>query len=69
MKRILLNISIVIVALFIIASYMYFTHGSLEEFPTQEQEEKVEIVTSAFVVLFTGLEVVLICLRMKMKKR
>lgn len=69
MKRILLNISIIIVALFIYTSYMYFINGSLEMYPTPEQEEKVKIFTSTCIVLFTGLEIVLICLRIKMKKR
>ncbi|QEH69311.1 hypothetical protein QTL86_06595 [Cellulosilyticum sp. ST5] len=69
MKRILLNISIVIVALFIIVFYMYFVNGSLEMYPTPEREEGIKEVTSTLVILFAGLEIVLICLRIKMKKR
>ena len=69
MKRILLNISIIIVALFIYTSYMYFVNGSLEMYPTPEQEEKVKIFTSTCIVLFTGIEIDIICLRIKKKKR
>ena len=34
----------------------YFVHGSLEEFPTSEQQDKVRLVSGIGLLLFSGLE-------------
>ena len=39
---------------------MYFLNGSLEEFPTEEQQEKVKIVTGGLSVIFLIIELLLV---------
>ena len=38
----------------------YFVHGSLEEFPTDEQQDKVRLVSGLAFLIFAGLEVLVI---------
>lgn len=71
--KIIKNIVITTVAL--IAAFMFvigifmITNGSLEEFPTNEQIEKVRIVGIFFVTLGTSIEAIILKEIYKLKKK
>lgn len=65
----LTNTFIVAGLLCLALSISYFLHGSLEEFPTEEQQGKVKIGTSMMIFFFTLLEIVLFAIRGFVKKR
>jgi len=71
--KIIKNIVITTVAL--IAAFMFvigifmITNGSLEEFPTNEQIEKVRIVGIFFVTLGTSIEAIILKEIYKSKKK
>jgi Na+/H+ antiporter NhaC len=69
MKKTILNTLICTVFIFLVASVLYYFNGSLEMYPTEEQHEKVRIVTGLFSVLLVILEVSLVSLRIKIAKR
>jgi hypothetical protein len=57
-KAVLLLLMIA-VALLLCLDVAYLLHGSLEEFPTPEQSNKIRVVTSVLAVLLLGVEVAL----------
>lgn len=65
MKRVILNILIIIFAFLIIGSIFAFINGSLETFPNAEQIEKARIAAIGVGVISTFVEVLLIRLRFK----
>ena len=67
MKSFLLNISIVIVFIVLVMFVLYFFNGSLEMFPTPEQQEKVHIVSSMGIAVTMIIEIVLIIINKKTK--
>lgn len=66
MKKVLIDILIVVFAIVIIGAVVMFLNGSLEEFPTEEQIEKVRI--SASVVGVIGLLIEFFLVRLRLKK-
>ncbi len=44
----------------LLLALIYFLNGSLEEFPTEEQQEKVKIVTGGLSVIFLIIELLLV---------
>lgn len=66
MKRVILNILIILFAFIIILALMTFINGSLEAFPTDEQIEKTRI--SSAMVGFFSLMVELFLIRLRLKK-
>ena len=65
MKKVVLNILIVVFALLVIGSVFAFINGSLEMYPTEEQIEKSRIAAAAFGIITLSVEVFLIRLRVK----
>lgn len=47
MKKIIINIALFIVSVLAILALCYFVNGSLEMYPTEEQQEKIRIVSMA----------------------
>lgn len=64
----LLNITILVVFIMILLNFMYLFNGSFEEFPTEEQEEKISIVTSIIGIFLFIIEVILVGLRILIGK-
>ena len=57
--RVALPLSMAVVAVVLAADIAYLMVGSLEQFPTAEQEDKVRRVTGAIAVLLITLEIAL----------
>ena len=57
--RIPILLALLVVGVLLVADIAYLFRGSLEEFPTPEQESKVRVVTSAIAILLIGVEVAL----------
>jgi hypothetical protein len=53
------GLGMVVTGLLLLLAVLYFARGSLEEFPTAEQQDKVRTVTGAAALLLAGLEVAL----------
>jgi len=47
---------------------VYFVHGSLEDFPTDEQQGKVRIVSGAGIFIFTLLEALVVVALLRGRK-
>ena len=52
-------LAMAVVALLLAVDIAYLVSGSLEQFPTAEQEDKVRIVSSAIAVLLIVIEIAL----------
>ncbi|MBR5950463.1 MAG: hypothetical protein IKZ87_03415 [Actinomycetaceae bacterium] len=65
--RIVLNILIVLSALGFLAGLLYFVNGSLEMFPTAEQEETARIV--AIVIMVSNALLCAVCIIARTKTR
>ena len=65
MKRVALDILIIVLALIVIGSALVFKNGSLEMYPTEEQIEKARIVATVVGIISIFLEIFLIRLRVK----
>jgi hypothetical protein len=65
----ILNILIIVILFLIFLDILYFFSGSLELIPSEEQNEKIHIVTIFMGLLLTAVELILIFIRIKMKKR
>ena len=66
--RIVIDILIVVFIVLFLLSLLYFMIGSLEMNPTEEQQDKIKIVT-AFLMLFFGiLSIGCIGIRVKLKR-
>lgn len=50
--KILLNIAIIFVTILAVLGVLYFIHGSLEMFPTEEQVNKAQ-TSAIFIVVFS----------------
>src|SRR5688500_15054771 len=57
--RITILLSMVVVGILLCLDLAYLMRGSLEQFPTAEQEDKVRWVTAAIAMLLLAVEVVL----------
>ena len=64
---VVITATLVAVLMFVIGIFM-ITTGSLEEFPTNEQIEKVRIVGMFLVILGTSIEVIIFKAINKLKK-
>ena len=69
MKKTILNILICVVLLFLIFFVSYFFNGSLEMYPTEEQQEKVRLITGLLSILLAIIEMVLVLLRFRIAKQ
>lgn len=47
----------------------YFFHGSLEWYPTDEQQEKVKIVTAIIAILLAVVETVIVALLLRLFRK
>ena len=65
MKKLVLNILIVFVSLILLISIIYYFNGSLEMYPTEEQIEKVKIVSAVIGIISLISDIFLIKLRLK----
>ena len=54
--RYVLWLVMAVVGVALIVDILYLLNGSLEQFPTEEQEDKVRTVTSAIAVLLSATE-------------
>jgi hypothetical protein len=59
-RRLILWLLLVALAVPALLLSAYFVHGSLEEFPTDEQQEKVRLVSGVGFLIFAGLEALVI---------
>ena len=55
----MIRAAMIAVGLALLAYALYFAHGSLEMFPTEEQQQKVRLVTGMTGVFLASLEVAL----------
>ena len=62
MKKVVLIIMIIAIALILIASGLYFFNGSLEMFPTAEKESGVRLVMGIIAVGCVFIEAILVAL-------
>ena len=69
MKKTILIILIIAIALILIASGIYFFNGSLEMFPTAEKESGVRLVMGIIAVGCIVIETILVALLKKISRR
>ena len=55
----IITITMILILFFIIAFALYFFHGSLEMFPTEEQQDKIHSKTNLIIVALIIMEAVL----------
>jgi magnesium-transporting ATPase (P-type) len=55
----IITITMILIFIFIIAFALYFFHGSLEMYPTEEQQDKIHSITSLIIVALIIIEAVL----------
>lgn len=67
MKKIVLNIGIIISTFMIVVGILYFFNGSLEMVPTEEQIEKARICSVMLIVIGVMCDVSLITLKHREK--
>ncbi len=67
--KILLNSGLIISLVIFILSFLYYCNGSLEMYPTDEQQEKGQIVSSMFMLMSGGFCVLLYIFKVKSNKR
>ena len=67
--RLIIDISLVIFFICFVFSLVYFFNGSLEMFPTSEQNEKARIFNLVMSLIFAAIEIILVVLRMKLKRK
>lgn len=56
LARVALWLALTTVGLLFVLAVLYFARGSLEEFPTAEQTDKVRTVTAVGAILLLGVE-------------
>ena len=66
MKKRFLNILIIFVSIFLLISIIWFFTGSSEMYPTEEQEEKIRIVSLLLGTICLIIDTVLIRIRKNM---
>ena len=66
--RVLINIVILLVFICLFFSVCYLINGSLEMFPTDEQQEKARIAALFLVVVFVSIEVLLVIIKKRILK-
>ena len=69
MKKVVLIIMIIAIALILIASGLYFFNGSLEMFSTAEKESGVRLVIGIIAVGCVFIEAILVALLKKISRR
>ena len=69
MSKWISNISILIITLIVIWCIFHVIIGSLEMFPTEEQIGKIRLVYSILTAIFLILDIVIISVRVKLKKK
>jgi hypothetical protein len=57
MARLTIRVCVAVVGLVLALDLAYLAYGSLEWFPTQEQQDRVRVVASAIAVVLVGVEV------------
>lgn len=67
MTKVFLWLLLVALAVPMILFAAYFVHGSLEEFPTDEQQDKVRVVSGIGFLVFASLETVVIVALRRMR--
>lgn len=67
LKRAIL-VAIIIVAVFMILDITYYFNGSFELYPTEEQEEKVRLVTGVMFFMLFIIEVILVFIYRKVNR-
>jgi uncharacterized membrane protein len=65
----IINITIFILLVAIILSSLYFVNGSLEEFPTKEQHEKVRLAMALVIFILIAFEAVMLFIRKSIKEK
>jgi hypothetical protein len=63
-----LNILITVILVIIFLDILLYCNGSLELYPTEEQSEKLHVVTISAGLLLTAIELLLIFIRIKTTK-
>ena len=69
MKKVILNILILVVFSLVAISVVYFIRGSFEMFPTAEQLGKARIIAGFSSILFILVESTIIWVRKKIEKK
>lgn len=49
--KLVLDIMIILLLFLFVLSFIYFLHGSLEDFPTEEQQDEIRAVTAFFMIV------------------
>ena len=57
LAALLVGLAMVVVGLLLLLDVAYFVRGSLEWFPTDEQQDKIRRVTGAIAALLAGIEI------------
>lgn len=65
MKKVICNILLVIVSMIAVSALFYFVNGSLEMYPTEEQQEKVRFASMAVFLICLIMDAGLIFLKVK----
>ncbi len=55
--RLAIWLAMIVVGLVLIVDVLYFVHGSLEMFPTEERQVSLRLMTGIFAVLLLSVEV------------
>ena len=63
------NILLIIVLVCFLFSIQYLINGSMEMFPTEEQQGKARFAALFLCIVFSAVEVVLLMLRLKTKRK
>ncbi len=65
--KLVLDMVIALLLLLFILSFLYFIHGSFEDFPTEEQQDEIRAVT-AFFMIVSGIPC-MICTYLRFRRR
>lgn len=65
--KLVLDIMIALLLFLFVLSFLYFLHGSFEDFPTEEQQDEIKAVT-AFLMIISGIPC-MICTYLKLRLR
>lgn len=67
--RLAIRLVMLVVGVLLAIDVLYFVNGSLEMFPTAEQQEKIRIVTGTIAVLLLSVEAALWALLRRTRSR
>ena len=69
MKKIIYTVLFSFNSILLVLAVMYFLNGSLEEFPTQEQQEKIKVTMGGLSIIFLVIELILLSKIIKQRQK